>query len=684
MGKDLGQVSSAGRGLLPRECRLVFYENSLFFFCSICIIIVAMHYIIEYEIAAVILSLAILFSFFRKKIITTRLTNSFMLVILVVLLTTIIDISAVYVMGLGTRSSLWLKYLLNMLYYATFSIFPPAFYNCVRNSISENFKRTKIKIVRYYTPVTVVELCILSSPFTHFVYYFDEAQTFHWGYGFFTIYVAAAIYFFSGIYKIIVFRKSSTFMQRMTVYFYTTACIIAVIIQSINPAMLVTGFVAAVSSMMAFLSLVNPTNYLDKEMNILNLEAFRAVADQIIFRGKSFRVIGIQIIGVRFLNETIGLENKSQILKQLSILLRTACGKYQVFRISGSRMFVIIPDDNAVQKTVLGHIHNIFSDSILMGDFKISLTEHIALLNYPQDATSVADMEDLLRETLHSIIDSEPGTVVHVDRSLLAKKDRELKILQVMKQAVRRGDFYVVYQPIYSFEQGRFTTAEALVRLENDELGDVSPEEFIPVAEQNGMILQIGEFVFETVCRFVLHHKIWEKGIEYIHVNLSVIQCMQKDLADQLFKIMDLYNLDYRYINLEVTESAAIASSEVLMNNMTRLIDRNMNFSLDDFGTGFSNTVTLIRYPFHTIKLDKSMVWDAMHNEKAETVLRNTIEMVKQLDMEIVAEGAETPEQVEKLRQMGADFVQGFYYSKPISRDDFLELIGDDRNRRRG
>ena len=640
-----------------------------------------MHYIIDYEIAAVILSLAVLFSFFRKKIITTRLTNSFMLVVVIVLISTCIDIIAVSLIGYGSRVPLWLHYLINVLYYVVFNLFPPAFYNCVRNTLSGNFKRTKFKKVRYYTPITVLELLILTSPLTHLIFYFDNDCTFHWGNGFFLIYVAAAIYFFSGIYKIAIYRKNASFAQRMTVYFYTMACVIAVIIQTLNPSLLVTGFVAAVSSMMAFLALVNPSNYIDKEMNILNKAAFRDVADQAIFRGKPFRVIGLQIIGVRFLNETIGLENKSQILKQVSLLLKTACGKHQIFRVSGSRLLVIIPDDDTVQNKVIERLHNVFSDSILMGDFKISLTEHIAILNYPTDADNISDIEDLMRETLHSIVDSEPGTIVHVDKTLLIKKERELKILQVMKQAVRRGDFYVVYQPIYSFEQGRFTTAEALVRLENDELGEVSPEEFIPVAEQNGMILQIGEFVFETVCRFVLHHKIWEKGIEYIHVNLSVIQCMQKNLADQLFRIMDLYNLDYRYINLEVTESAAVASSEVLLSNMNRLIERNMNFSLDDFGTGFSNTVTLIRYPFHTIKLDKSMVWEAMHNEKAETVLRNTIGMVKMLDMEIVAEGAETPEQVEKLKEMGADFVQGFYYSKPISRDDFLQLITDDTKR---
>ena len=515
------------------------------------------------------------------------------------------------------------------------------------------------------------------------IFYFDEQMQFVKGWGYQIMYLVAAIYFLSALYKIILFRKEASASQRITVYFYITMCVISVVIQTINPKLIITGFVASVSTMMVFLALVNPTNYFDKETDVLNLSAFRDVFAQYQFRNRPFRIIGIQIIGIRNLIETIGLEKKTEILRLYTIKLKAACGKHSLYRVSGSRIYVFIPDDDKTEKRIVDNIHKIFEDSILVGDFRISLTEHIAIYKYPDDSTALADTEDLIRSTLSSIYNEAPCTVIHVSQKVLEKKSRELQILQVMKQAVRRGDFYVVYQPIYSFEQNRFTTAEALVRLENDELGEVSPEEFIPIAEQNGMILQIGEFVFETVCRFVLHHKIWEKGIEYIHVNLSVIQCMQEKLADQLFKIMDLYNLDYRYINLEVTESAAIASSEVLMDNMNRLIERNMNFSLDDFGTGFSNTATLIKYPFHTIKLDKAMVWDAMHNKKAEIILKNTIEMVKMLNMEIVAEGAETPEQVEKLREMGVDFVQGYYYSRPISRDDFLKLLNDYTERRK-
>ncbi|MBO6100549.1 MAG: EAL domain-containing protein, partial [Spirochaetaceae bacterium] len=532
--------------------------------------------------------------------------------------------------------------------------------------------------IRYFVPISVISLIILTSPWTHAIFYSDSNLDFRAGWGYVLMYVSAAIYLLSAIYKIILLRKEASRSQRYTVYFYITMCVIAALIQWVNRSLVIIGFIAAVSTMMVFLSLVNPTNYFDKEMDLLNLTAFRDVYAQYTFRNKPFRIIGLQMIGIRFLTETIGLENKQEVLRQFSVKLRNACGKYRLYRVSGSRIYIFIPNDDKIEEQIIEQIHKVFEESILMSDFRISLTDHIVVYKYPDDSKEIVDTEDLIRSTLHSIFDEEPGTVARVDQAVLAKKSRELKILQIMKKAVRRGDFYVVYQPIYSFEQNRFTTAEALVRLENDELGEVSPEEFIPIAERHGMILQIGEFVFETVCRFVLHHRIWEKGIEYIHVNLSVIQCMQEKLADQLFRIMDLYNLDYRYINLEVTESAAIASSDVLMDNMARLIERNMNFSLDDFGTGLSNTATLIKYPFHTIKMDKGMVWDAMHNGKAEIFLRNTIEMVKMLNMEIVAEGAETPEQVEKLREMGVDFVQGFYYSKPISRDDFIQLISDD------
>lgn len=640
-----------------------------------------MHYIIEYDIAAIVVSLAVLFSFFRKKTINTKLTGAFLLLIVMILVSSIFDLITIYTIENSQKVPLVLNYICNILYFVSFNGVSPAFYNCMRYAPNGKETLTRRKIELLMVPWILDVLFIATSPFTGLIFYFDADKVYHHGVAFIGLYIFAAFYVFLAFLRIALEREDTTATQRFTVYFFAIACVIAMVFQALIPELMLVCFIESVSTTIAYLALVNPSIYIDKDMNTFNHDAFECVFQRYLTVKKSVRVIGLQVIGLKYLNDTIGLENKNRLLKELSQGLKLACGKYGIYRLSSSRLFIIIPDDEKIQNRLIERIHLVFEQPVRIDDVKISLSDRIATLRFPEDADTVDDVIQLLYENLNSIIDAGPGTVVAVDKEKLSKKHREMQILQIMKTAIRRGDFYVVYQPIYSFELGRFSTAEALIRLDNDILGEIKPEEFIPIAEKNGMILQIGEYVFETVCRFILHQKIWEKGLEYIHINLSVIQCMQENLAEQLLSIMNMYNLDYHYINLEITETAAVASSEILLDNMKTLSDNNMDFSLDDFGSGFSNTSSLIKYPFNTIKLDKTMVWEAMHNEKAEKILRNTIEMVKQLKMEIVAEGAETPEQVDTLREMGCDYVQGFYYSKPLSRADFIKLLNDNKGR---
>ena len=191
----------------------------------------------------------------------------------------------------------------------------------------------------------------------------------------------------------------------------------------------------------------------------------------------------------------------------------------------------------------------------------------ITTLVCPEQAKDVDNAIDLIENMLQNLAEKENGTTAPADKDLLEKISREHTIAVILKTALKNKEFFVVYQPIYCVEKNEYTTAEALVRLKHKDFGFIRPDEFIPIAERCGLILEIGEFVFKSVCEFILHEKIWEKGIEYIHVNLSVIQCMQEKLHQQLFMIMDSYGLDYKYINLEVTETSAIASSEILKSN---------------------------------------------------------------------------------------------------------------------
>jgi EAL domain-containing protein (putative c-di-GMP-specific phosphodiesterase class I) len=172
-------------------------------------------------------------------------------------------------------------------------------------------------------------------------------------------------------------------------------------------------------------------------------------------------------------------------------------------------------------------------------------------------------------------------------------------------------------------------------------------------------------------------NKLWEKGIEYIEVNLSVMQCMQETLHAKLLQIMDEYKIPYNRINLEITETAAVVSNDTLKRNMDRLVEKGITFALDDFGSGYSNMAYIFDYSFDMIKLDKSMVWSAMDNEKAQKVLKHTIKMMKDMNLHIVAEGVETEEQANKLTEMGCDYFQGFLYSRPVDAEGFLKVLKD-------
>ena len=165
----------------------------------------------------------------------------------------------------------------------------------------------------------------------------------------------------------------------------------------------------------------------------------------------------------------------------------------------------------------------------------------------------------------------------------------------------------VYYQPIYSTRERCFTSAEALVRIRDEKGEIVPPGIFIEVAEQNGLILRLGEMVFEKVCRCVKEHDIEQYGLHYIEINLSVVQCSYEQLAEDYIKIMEKYNIPSEFINLEITESASMEAKRILLNNMRSLMDYGVRFSLDDFGTGQSNLNYIVDMPVDIVKFDKDM-----------------------------------------------------------------------------
>ena len=287
----------------------------------------------------------------------------------------------------------------------------------------------------------------------------------------------------------------------------------------------------------------------------------------------------------------------------------------------------------------------------------------------------VEDMLYLIRDIRQNSKDFSENPYIYVDKDKAEEMYYKKQTEQLILEAMEKDRIEVYYQPIYSTKERCFTSAEALVRIRDEEGEIVPPGIFIDVAEQNGMILRLGEMVFEKVCRFVKEHDIKQYGLHYIEINLSVVQCSYEQLAEDYIKIMEKYNIPSSFINLEITESASMEAKRILLNNMKSLMDYGVKFSLDDFGTGQSNLNYIVDMPVDIVKFDRDMTNAYFENGKAKYVMDAAMHMVHGMDLEIVSEGIETKEQYEVMEELGISYIQGYYFSKPLPEQQFLEFI---------
>ena len=636
-----------------------------------------MKFIYHYDIAALLISIVILCNVFFKQRIKTRVSKSFKILAIDLFLSIIFDILTIFSITYYTYFPVWLNYILNIICLLTYNLLPVFYISSIVCATTEEddpiLRKSKIIIS---VPAIIAILMIITTPLTKGVIYFDEKGVYHANWMMDVLAGIGFVYLIMVIVQGIKKRKSIRFEQTVTILVYTLSNIIALIIVNIWTNALITLLFASIAVLVTYLSLDNPSEYKDPIMDIYNKKAFLITTATKFTGNKNFVILGVQLEGITYLNETLGYNNFNRLLVLLAKRLCGICGRNNVFRISGSKIAILINSEDKDIDDKLLELQLLFSSTTKFRGVEFTPKVKMALFHCPLAADNAVKLNDLIFDTLNSP-ETTTGTIIDGDKKMTEKAHREHALSELLKQALSQNQFEVFYQPIYSIKDKRFTTAEALVRLTNMELGFVSPDEFIPVAEKNGLIHMIGEFVFRSVCKFIINNKLWEKGIEYIHVNLSVIQCMQEKLYEQLLGIMDFYGLDYKYIELEVTETAAVVSSDTLMINMKQLMEKNMSFALDDYGMGYSNTTSILKYPFHTIKLDKSIVWAAMKDDKARKLLQHTIAMFRDMGIELVAEGVETKEMAAMLSKMKCDYLQGYLYSKPVKAEEFLKLLQD-------
>lgn len=634
------------------------------------------------QFAALLLVLVLAINFFKNPRLNLLSTRCFTAIFFITIGNLVFDILTVYTVNHLETVSPVLNRILHQVFIE--SVILVIFFNSLYLLIvSNNQKRLKGKpLYLVLTPLTIATLFVLFGKL-------DYRQTPYGNYSFgpmaLTVYGCGFIYMILNF--IISFTRSATFnkRQRSAIRITLLLWISALSLQAIFPYLLLSGITSAILLLAIYLPFENQTEYFDYSTGCFYRSAFLRILSEELERKNSTFIINIVIENFVKMNKLFGSASEYDIIRSLQMVM-ASLGYSTAYHSSRNVLSFFIRDKSRNSNDIEKQIRDI-SYALNNSDYKnVDVSCHVDVIDLNQLKLS--------RETVLRIIDfisekESNKSVRYVDEKTIMEIERRNRIVKDLNYALLSNGFELYYQPIYWANTGKFLSAEALLRFKSiSDLGYISPEEFIPIAEQEGLIQEIGDRVFTMAAEFISENMNKMKVLKYIDINLSVAQAVSSNIDQSLHSIFSKYKIPSSFINLEVTESAIADCPDNFKANIQKLRNLGYMFSMDDFGTGYSNLSQVLSTSYEHVKLDKSLIWpvfsdknkDKTSRAKARKLLESIISMARTLSSDIIAEGIETSDMADYLISQGVVHLQGYYYSKPIPAEDFIKLLDEQEN----
>lgn len=385
-----------------------------------------------------------------------------------------------------------------------------------------------------------------------------------------------------------------------------------------------------------------------------------------------FALLVFDLDRFKLINESLGHAVGDEILKAVADrLVKQVLQDHTVARIGGDGFAIIfeeIESDEDVRKAAGEFIHSLSKPFIVEGH-ELYINSSVGICLYPNDGV---DLDTLMKNAdiaLHQAKEMGLNTYQQYRHTMNSQNEKRLKLQNDLHRAIERQEFEVYYQPQTSQAGETIIGMEALLRWKHPQLGMISPGEFIPVAEETGMIVAIGEWVLREACA---QAKKWQvSGYEPVRmsVNLSPRQFQQDNLLEMISDVLDDTRLEAHYLVLEITESVSMQNIDFVTKTLHELNQLGIQVSIDDFGTGYSSLLYLKRFPIQSLKIDRSFIRDIIINSDAAKIALAVIAMAHSLNLKVIAEGVETVEQLEYLMKHRCDNFQGYLFSEPLPAD---------------
>ena len=408
-------------------------------------------------------------------------------------------------------------------------------------------------------------------------------------------------------------------------------------------------------------------------MERLNEELRRPKSD-----GQCGAVFFIDFDDFKKINDTLGHDYGDHILKIIAEKISAVKGDNDIIcRFGGDEFLILMPEVASREQVVklADSILESFNSNLETEEKQMYITCSIGITLYPKDGTDTNVILKNADTAMYKAKEAGKNKYVFYDQDMYDKLERRIRIEQVLRGAIQNEELKIYYQPQFDAQTKKIVGFEALLRLFSKELGVISPAEFIPVAEETGLIVAIGEWVLLNACR---KSKEWQdRGLKqcYISVNISSAQLQQVNFLSTVMDILKETKLPSNSLELEITESMLMKSMEDNVKILEELRKNEIKIALDDFGTGYSSLNYLRKIPIDTLKIDKSFIDGICQNSTEEAIAEGIIQLAHKMQLKVVAEGVETLQQLEILQEKNCDRIQGYLFSKPLPEEQIEEIL---------